>query len=199
MPCFAPRCLPEAYLYYNTSTEAVPSFQVASKRRKNTTAAHFLDVPHSLSQSGCAVMLAGAEPWPTVPSWRTTELLVASALVRDAALSLFYATAHTEQKSRHTASGWLSQHDHTPFRVAGSLAFLADLGFLPLQIGTYATQVLWARSVLLTSPVIATCGLSLTIPVAMATDSVSDRTLCLCAALSSQVRAKSAEQTRRCQ
>ena len=119
---------PEAYLYYNTSTEAVPSFQVASKRRKNTTAAHFLDVPHSLSQSGCAVMLAGAEPWPTVPSWRTTELLVASALVRDANLPLFYATAHTEQKSRHTASGWLSQHDHAPFRVAGRLAFLADLG-----------------------------------------------------------------------
>jgi solute carrier family 35 protein F5 len=36
--------------------------------------------------------------------------------------------------------------------------------------GTFLSQILWARSVLLTSPLIATCGLSLTIPVAMLAD-----------------------------
>jgi solute carrier family 35 protein F5 len=39
-----------------------------------------------------------------------------------------------------------------------------------LQAGTFLSQLLWARSVLLTSPLIATCGLSLTIPVAMIAD-----------------------------
>jgi solute carrier family 35 protein F5 len=41
-----------------------------------------------------------------------------------------------------------------------------------LQAGTFLSQLLWARSVLLTSPLVATCGLSLTIPVAMVADLV---------------------------
>ena len=36
--------------------------------------------------------------------------------------------------------------------------------------GTFLSQLLWARSVLMTSPLVATCGLSLTIPVAMVAD-----------------------------
>ena len=40
------------------------------------------------------------------------------------------------------------------------------------QAGTFLSQLLWARSVLLTSPLVATCGLSLTIPVAMVADLV---------------------------
>jgi len=38
--------------------------------------------------------------------------------------------------------------------------------------GTFVSQLLWARSVLMTSPLVATCGLSLTIPVAMVADQV---------------------------
>ena len=199
MPCFAPRCLPEAYLYYNTSTEAVPSFQVASKRRKNTTAAHFLDVPHSLSQSGVQSYSPARSRGPRYPrgvrrsySWRAPWYATRTCH--------FSTQQPTQNRSRDTQrpGGCPNTTTHRSESRAG-LHFWLTWGFLPLQIGTYATQVLWARSVLLTSPVIATCGLSLTIPVAMATDSVSDRTLCLCAALSSQVRAKSAEQTRRCQ
>lgn len=39
-------------------------------------------------------------------------------------------------------------------------------------IGTNLSDVLWARSVILTSPLVATLGLSLTIPIAMAADAV---------------------------
>ena len=39
-----------------------------------------------------------------------------------------------------------------------------------MQAGTFLSQLLWARSVLLTSPLVATCGLSLTLPVAMVAD-----------------------------
>ena len=36
--------------------------------------------------------------------------------------------------------------------------------------GTYLSQILWAQAVLLTSPLIATCALTLTIPIALAAD-----------------------------
>jgi solute carrier family 35 protein F5 len=38
--------------------------------------------------------------------------------------------------------------------------------------GTYLSQILWAQAVLLTSPLIATCALTLTIPIALAADVV---------------------------
>ena len=44
--------------------------------------------------------------------------------------------------------------------------------FLNAWVGTNLSDVLWARSVVMTSPLVATIGLSLTIPVAMASDLV---------------------------
>lgn len=50
----------------------------------------------------------------------------------------------------------------------------APLTIVPFeQFGTYLSQLLWAKAVLLTSPLVATCALSLTIPCAVAADSVT--------------------------
>ena len=53
---------------------------------------------------------------------------------------------------------------------------LPDKGVLQLLLlnglAGVVAQVLWARSVLLTSPLLATCGLSLTAPVAMLADTL---------------------------
>ena len=47
---------------------------------------------------------------------------------------------------------------------------IAELLLLNALVGTVLSDVIWAKSVLLTSPVVATAGLSLTIPAAMVAD-----------------------------